>query len=208
LTVRVNANGSIERIDCGPVLVNAFLGNGLEGGPANLYLRRHGAQIEWTPLLGPRGPGTVRVEPDALHIAGQWKGITFSVALVLARSAPAWFWHVALENTASDAQTVDLVYAQDVALAAYGTVRLNEYYLSQYVDHTPLQHASRGVVLAVRQNLDVGGHHPWLAVGSLRRAHSFCTDALQLHGLSTRSGGPPAALASPRLPGVRLQHEH
>ena len=208
LAVCVNGNGSIHRIDCGPVIVNAFLGNELEGGPANLYLRRHGARMQWTPLLGPRGPGAVQLDPDALHITGAWQGIAFRVSLVLAQSAPAWFWHVALENTGADTRTVDLVCAQDIALAQYATVRLNEYYLSQYVDHTPLQHASRGVVLAVRQNLGVGGRHPWLVAGSLRRAQSFCTDAIQLHGLSTRAGGAPAALQGARLSGVRQQHEH
>jgi cellobiose phosphorylase len=208
LTVHLNANGSVRRIDCGDVTVNAFLGNELEGGPANLYLRRHGARVEWTPLLGPRSPGAVRLESQALHVDGEWAGIRFHVSLVLAQSASAWFWHVALENIGRDAHTVDLVCAQDIALASYGTLRLNEYYTSQYVDHTPLQHASRGVVLAVRQNLGAGGRHPWLATGSLRRAESFCTDALQLHGLATRSGAPPPALEAARLPGVRHQHEH
>ena len=207
LTVQVNANGSLRRIDGGDVMVNAFLGNDVEGGPANLYLRRHGTCVEWTPLLGPHSPGVVRFDERALEITGQWAGIRFRVTLVLAASAPAWFWHVALENTARDAQVVDLVHAQDIALAHYATVRLNEYYTSQYVDHTPLQHAVHGVVLAVRQNLGMGGRHPWLAIGSLRHAQSFCTDALQLHGLSTRSGGPPIALAA-QLPGVRQQHEH
>ena len=207
--MHLNANGSIRRIDCGDVVVNAYVGNEVEGGPANLYLRRHhGARVECTPLLGPRSPGAVRLEAQALHITGEWAGIRFHVALVLAKSAPAWFWHVALENAGRDAQTVDLVCAQDVALAPYGTVRLNEYYVSQYVDHTPLQHPARGVVLAVRQNLGVGGRHPWLVTGSLRRAESFCTDAIQLHGFATRSGGPPAALQAARLPGVRWQHEH
>ncbi|HSW27802.1 MAG TPA: hypothetical protein VLJ62_33925, partial [Burkholderiaceae bacterium] len=209
LAVHVNANGSIRRIDCGDVVVNAFVGNELEGGPANLYLRRHhGGRVECTPLLGPRCPGAVRLEPQALHVTGEWAGIRFQVSLVLARSAPAWFWHVALENAGRDTQTVDVVCTQDVALAHYATVRLNEYYVSQYVDHTPLQHAARGVVLAVRQNLGVGGRHPWLATGSLRHAESFCTDAIQLHGLATRSGGLPAALQAARLPGVRWQHEH
>jgi cellobiose phosphorylase len=208
LAVQVNANGSVHRIDGGDVMVNAFLGNDVEGGPANLYLRRHGARIEWTPLLGPHSPGAVRFDDRALEVAGEWAGIRFRLTLVLAASAPAWFWHVALENAGRDAQTVDLVCAQDIALAHRATVRLNEYYTSQYVDHTPLQHTAHGVVLAVRQNLGMGGRHPWLAIGSLRRAQSFCTDALQLHGLSTRSGGPPIALAATQLPGVRLQHEH
>src|SRR5262245_49657940 len=204
----MNANGSVHRIDVGDVMVNAFLGNAVEGGPANLYLRRHGTRIEWTPLLGPRGPGAVRLNERSIDIVGEWAGMRFRVSLVLARSAPAWFWHVALENAGRDAQTVDLVCAQDIALAHDATVRLNEYYTSQYVDHTPLQHAAHGVVLAMRQNLGIGGRHPWLAIGSLRRAQSFCTDAIQLHGLSTRSGGPPPALDAAQLPGVRHQHEH
>jgi cellobiose phosphorylase len=208
LAVHVNANGSIQRIECGDVTVNAFLGNELEGGPANLYLRRHGSPIEWTPLLGPRSPGAVTLDAHTLEVAGEWAGLRFRVSLVLAASASAWFWHVALENIGREPQTVDLVYAQDVALAHYGALRLNEYYVSQYVDHTPLQHPARGVVLAVRQNLGIGGRHPWLATGSLRQAQSFCTDALQFHGLSTRSGAAPAALHAERLPGVRRQHEH
>ena len=67
-------------------------------------------------------------------------GSRFRVSLRSRASAPAWFWHVALENAGRDAVTVDLVYAQDLALADYGAVRLNEYYVSQYVDHTPLAH--------------------------------------------------------------------
>ena len=208
LAVQVNRNGSIRRIDHRDVLVNAFLGNELEGGPANLYLRRHGERVDWTPLLGPRGPGAVCVDEQGLESAGEWMGLRFRVTLVLASSAPAWFWHVELENAARAPCRIDLVYAQDVALADYGAVRLNEYYVGQYLDHTPLEHPSRGAVLAVRQNLAVGGRHPWLCIGSLRRAESFCTDALQLHGLSTRAGGPPAALQAERLPGVRRQHEH
>ena len=183
LAIQVNANGSIRRIDHRDVIVNAFLGNELEGGPANLFLRRHGERIDWTPLLGPRSPGRIRFDEAGLAIEGEWEGIRFVVSLRLAESAPAWFWHVGLANEAAEAQTVDLVSAQDVVLADYGAVRLNEYYVSQYVDHTPLDHAARGVVLAVRQNLSIGGRHPWLLIGSLGHGTSFATDALQVLSL-------------------------
>src|SRR5262249_6971750 len=98
------------------------------------------------------------------------------------------------------------LYAQDIALAPYDMVRLNEYYVSQYVDHTPLRHENRGVVVASRQNLSMGGRYPWCAIGSLRRGASFATDAMQLYGLAGRSGEIPPGLAE--LPGRRLQHEH
>jgi 1,2-beta-oligoglucan phosphorylase len=144
LVVQVNANGSLRRIAHRDVTVNAFLGNELEGGPANLNLRR-GARIEWIPLLGPRSPGRIRLDATGLDIDGEWSGLRFRVALRLAESAPAWFWHVVVENAGDEAATLDLVHAQDIALADYGTVRLNEYFVSQYVDHTPLVHSARGV---------------------------------------------------------------
>jgi len=208
LTVRVNTNGSIHRIDHRDVIVNAYLGNEMEGGPANLFLRRRGARIEWTALLGPGSPGVVRLDARSFEVAGEWEALRFQVSLRLATSASAWFWHVALENAGPREVTIDLLYAQDLGLADYGGVRLNEYYISQYVDHTPLVHPGHGVMIAARQNLSIGGRHPWVLVGSLTKASSFCTDAVQLHGLATRAGEAPLALESESLPGGRRQHEH
>jgi cellobiose phosphorylase len=207
LVAHLNANGSLRRLEHGEVVLNLFPGSEIEGGPANLYLRRLGAQPAWTPLLGPRSPLAFQLDECGLAARGEWEGVRIALVLRLARSAPAWFWHVVLTTDASDVE-VDLVYAQDVALAHYGAIRMNEYYVSQYIDHVPLAHPTHGTVVAVRQNLAMGGRHPWLAVGSLGHAVSFATDALQLHGLATRAGDPPAGLTMPRLPGVRRQHEH
>jgi cellobiose phosphorylase len=99
---------------------------------------------------------------------------------------------------------MDLTYAQDLALAPYGAVRLSEFYVSQYIDHSPLADPTRGVVVASRQNLPVDRRIPWSLIGSLRHGRSFATDALQFHGLSTRAGETPTGLSAD-LPGVRLQ---
>ena len=199
LSLEINANGSIRRFDCGNVVIGLFPGNEVEGGPANLYLRRQGETLQWTPLLGPASPTRFQV-PDAsgaLVGTGTWLGIRYTITLMLAQDAAAWFWHVQLENTTSDEHHLDLTYAQDVALASYGGVRLNEFYVSQYVDHTPLSHPERGVVVASRQNQAVDGRNPWLVIGSLRQGESFATDARELR----------SALVG-TLPGKRLQHEH
>jgi hypothetical protein len=37
----LNANGSLCRLDCDAIALALFVGNEIEGGPANLYLRRH-----------------------------------------------------------------------------------------------------------------------------------------------------------------------
>lgn len=200
-------------MDCGDALINLFPGNAAEGGPANLFLRRHSSSaqpgVEFTPLLGPRSPTRVQLrETDKRWVGkGSWREIRYAITLTLSETAPAWFWQVSLENLGEAEQELDLIYTQDIALSPYGTVRLNEYYVSQYVDHTPLTHGTRGWVVASRQNLAANGHHPWCVIGSLRRGEAFATDAMQVHGLANRAGAAPAGIVA-GLPSQRLQHEH
>ena len=207
MRVELNANGSLRRFDCEAICLPLFVGNELEGGPANLFLRRHADRTDFIPLLGPDSPTRFRLDTSATRVlgTGSWRGINYSVALVLAASARAWFWHVRLESASS--QSVDLTYAQDVALAPYGAIRLNEFYVSQYIDHTPLQLPGHGFVIASRQNQAADGRHPWCLIGSLSESVSYATDALQFQGLSVRAGAAPIGLQAD-LPGRRLQHEH
>src|SRR5579863_9844058 len=106
LRVETNTNGSLRRFDCDNLSLSLFVGNEVEGGPANLYLRRHSSTLEWTPLLGPLSRTRFHTDPSSgmLVGVGTWLGIDYSIALVLARGKPAWFWHVRLENTTSTSQ--------------------------------------------------------------------------------------------------------
>ena len=208
LIVEVNANGSIRRMDCHGMMINLFVGNETEGGPANIYLRRHSAAgIRTVPLFGPQAPTMPRASSGSIEWQGQWEGLHLSVRLKIAGAAHAWFWHVNVRNTTMEEQTVDLVCVQDVGLSTYDAIRLNEHYVSHYIDLTPLRHARHGTVLAARQNLSVDGRHPWAMIGSLRHGVSFATDALQVHGLALRADGVPQGIEQ-GLPGSRLQHEH
>ena len=57
LSLEVTSRGALRRFDCGSTALNLFVGNELEGGPTNLYLRRHrSGTTEFTALLGPRSP--------------------------------------------------------------------------------------------------------------------------------------------------------
>ncbi|HEY7890288.1 MAG TPA: hypothetical protein VIC29_18860 [Steroidobacteraceae bacterium] len=208
LRAELTASGAVRRLDCGATSLTLFIGSEVECGPANLFLRRRAGKLDWTALLGPASP-TRFGAPAGGRIAGRgmWQGIGYDIWLTLAADAPAWFWHVRLRNTSATAQELDLIYAQDVALAPYGAVRMNEYYVSQYIDHTPLTEPRRGTLIASRQNQAADGRHPWCLIGSLRRATSFATDALDFHGLASRAGEPPAGIVG-ELPGRRLQHEH
>ena len=208
LSVEILANGSIRRMECHGVTLNLFVGNEVEGGPANLWLRRPGADgIHAVPLLGPLSPLALQPDATAYDARGEWDGLKLRLHLRLAASAPAWFWHLQVENLTRDPQTFALVHIQDIGLSSYAAIRLNEHYVSHYIDLTPLEHAQRGCVLAARQNLAVDGRHPWALMGSLRRGVAFATDALQVQGLATRMGALPQGVVH-GLPGLRLQHEH
>ena len=207
LSVELNANGSVRRMDCGDIMLNVFLGNEAEGGPVNIYLRRLGETVESIPLLGPGSPASYQTRGRGTVACGSWGALAFRLRLVLAESAPAWFWHVEVENTGTEAVACDLIHTQDLAIAHYGAVRLNEYYVSHYVDHAPLEHPRAGVAVASRQNQSMGGRCPWAVIGSLGKGVSYSTDALQFCGLAARAGGEPVALTA-GLAGKRLQHEH
>ncbi len=210
LCAAFHANGTLHRLDFGDTTVQLFAGHALEAAATALWLRRRqdGAVLDSLNLLSPASGAQWRLHAGAWQARGRWGALRYAVRLVLHATAPVWSWHVDLHNAGDSAQTVDLVLLQDVALAPYGAVRINEYYVSQYLDHVPLDHPSRGTVLATRQNLaGPGQRHPWLLLGSLRHAVGYATDALQSIGLGWRSGEAPV-VAVADLPNQRLQHEH
>jgi 1,2-beta-oligoglucan phosphorylase len=204
-----NRNGSLRHLRLRDVQVNLFVGNELEGGPANLWLRLRDehANVELVPLLGPRSPLAWRGGEKNFAAVGVWRELRLRLALRLAANAPAWFWHLRVDNLGPAARTLELLHVQDLGLAAYGAIRTNEYYVSHYIDLCPLKHRKHGHVVAARQNQAVDGRHPWALIGSLRRGDSYATDALQVSGIAARAGALPAGLAN-GLPGARLQHEH
>ena len=208
--VELLSHGGLRRMGCGDDLITLFVGQESEAPLSNLWLRRHEqGQPVLHPLLGPnsRGRWTWASATQACFEGSDGGSLRWQVQLRLADDAPTWFWHVQLCNDGPEATTIELVQVQDVALCAYAAVRLNEYYVSQYIDFTPLSHPDRGTVLAVRQNQPVSGRHPWMVAGSLRHTHAWSTDAMQSHGLAARAGLPPAGLMQ-GLPASRLQHEH
>ena len=172
--------------------------NELEAGPANLYLRIRGDEgAESVPMVGPGSASTVSWTDAGPTIIGSWRDLRYTVSFLLADALAAWYWHVSVTSLRADPTEIDLIYAQDLALAPYGAVRACEYYVSQYLDLTPVATSSAGTALAVRQNMP-GPTAPWAVVGCLSEGVGWGTDALQLVG----------ALSSKDLPSTRLQHEH
>jgi cellobiose phosphorylase len=209
LEAELLSHGALRRLLAPGLMLNLFPGNELEGGPANVWLRRRDASGGWrvAPLLGPLSPLAVHVDDGAFEMRGDWDGLALRLQLRLAASEPTLFWHLQAENVSAGSCEIAPVLVQDVGLADYGAVRTNEFYISHYIDLQPLQDADRGVLLAARQNQAQRGQHPWLLAGSLRRAEAFATDAVQVWGHAARDGATPPGLLM-GLPNRRLQQEH
>lgn len=207
LQAEVTHSGSLRSLRHRDLMVSLFIGSEAEPGLANVYLRQLSQTPRATPLTGPLSPGRFLVEKDRLIASGLWGDLSYQAALVLDPVKAAWFWQIELENRGAVPIEFDLICLQDLALTSYGAIRLNEYYVSQYIDHTPLIHPVRGVVVASRQNLAVGGRNPWALLGSTRRAKSFSTDALQVFGHQSKDSRQFIGLVE-GLPETRLQHEH
>lgn len=196
----------LARLDAGDTSLLMYPASAHESGPANLYLRLlEGDDATWVPLLGPAGPSRVTWDGQGPVATGEWEGLRYAVSFRLAEGAPAWFWHVGVENGREGDVVVDVVMTHDPGLAPYAAIRTNEFYVSQYLDLTPVA-TSRGTALAVRQNMP-GPSVPWLLLGSLNRGQGWATDTLQLVHDAARPG-VPQALSAATLPSHRLQHEH
>ena len=203
LTVRLLDSGTIHSIHSSDVPITLYSGSALEGGPTNLYLRvlSEGCVRDWAPLLG--GPATdVSFAADHMVARGVFAGIAYSVELRLPQQS-GWSWSVVLRNETSAEIACDVVYVQDVGMSNAG----NEAYISQYVDHTVLEHPDLGYVLCARQNLPQKGQHPWLMLGCHQGCRGFVTDGFDFYGCDHRVTRRPVALDQAVLPSVRRQYE-
>ncbi|MBE3076361.1 MAG: hypothetical protein IMZ75_15735, partial [Actinobacteria bacterium] len=201
-------SGVLRRLDVGDRSLLMYPADELEAGPANLYLRIRGVDgAEAVALLGPGSASTVSWTSDGPVISGTWRALEYTVTFRLADAMTAWYWHVSVNSQRSAPTEIDLVYAQDLALAPYDAVRSCEYYVSQYLDLTPVETSSTGTVLAVRQNMP-GPTAPWAVVGCLTEGVGWGTDALQLVGSAHHAGAKLPGLSANDLPSTRLQHEH
>src|SRR3954451_16253623 len=81
LAAELNTNGSLRRFDCGDISLLLFVGNELEGGPANLYLRMLGDDARCIPLLGPQSPTCFETDAVSGRFTGtgSWLGVDYSL---------------------------------------------------------------------------------------------------------------------------------
>ncbi|MCU1538620.1 MAG: hypothetical protein JWP82_2971 [Humibacillus sp.] len=207
VSAEVLHHGALRRLEAFGLSLLLQPATAAEAGLTNVHLRVHGPDgVDRLALLGPGSGSTVRLGDSEAVVEGSHAGVDYHLALRLGLEHASWHWVLEVTNTRSTPVTVDAVLTHDPALAPLGAVRTNEYYVSQYLDLSPVQTADQGVAVAVRQNMP-GERAPWLLVGALGRGESWSTDALQLVE-RTVDGVVWSGLDADRLPSRRLQHEH
>jgi cellobiose phosphorylase len=199
-----SSSGGLRRLEVDGLSLLLYPATELEPGPGNIYLRVRSGSNQAHALLAPQSGSDIRWTVAGPAVSGRWQDLEYRATFRLAAALTAWFWHVELINRSSRPMEVDLLYSHDVALTPYEVVRINEYYVSQYLDLTPVQ-TRTGTAVGVRQNMP-GPSAPWVLLGSLGEGVGWGTDSLQLAG--DRAAAEPGGLLADRLPSARLQHEH
>lgn len=214
LTFTFLNSGDLYQAISGTTMLNQLLSNSIDGSLNNLYLRVfEGNDIHAVPLLGARSnskvvkskslPSNQLIWEGAVPLDGKQQEIGYQV-IFTATAQGIWFWDVKLHGQHNH---VDVVYGQDVGLADPGAVRSNEAYLSQYIDHTVFEDATKGYVVCSRQNQPQGGAFPYMQQGSLTKAVGYSTDGFQFFGLSYKETDKPEGLSYPTLANETYQYE-
>ena len=191
--------GALRALTVGDLSVLQYPASELEDGLASLLVRRRdGSEKAFVSVFGQNAEGRAKPRIDGVTVTRRFHGLEVTASFRLAEATRGWFWHVQVTNVGEAPVVVDVVHTQDIALAPYGSVRTNEYFVSQYLDLTPVEVAGHGSAVAVRQNLP-GDAAPWALVGCLGVADRWATDATQVWGADALRGD---------LPSERRQGEH
>ena len=194
-------SGAVRSIEVDPIRIGLRPPSLFSRSGTNLYLRKRGSRIAYTPLLGPESPSHFRVADGVFEARGTWAGLEYACVLQLADSRLAWQWRVRVESKLDQPAELDLIYVQDVGLRANDPGLVNEAYVSQYLERRVFEDVHHGSVVCCRQNMKESVGHPWLMIACAGRAVAASTDGLQFYGRTFRSTGEPEALCKAKLEG-------
>lgn len=194
--------GDVFTFKHGQYLINQLRGNAKDGSVNNIYLRFHTPSGPAAyPLLGIHSGSNIFYHAKALQYRGTIDKISYTVTFRPAKHC--WFWDIVLNGYA---QSVDLVYGQDIGIAPESNIYTNELYTSQYLGHS-IFNTKNGYIICSRQNMPADNCFPYLQQGVLgAKAVHYSTDGLQFFGLSYKENNTPESLAG-NLRDKNLQYE-
>ena len=166
LCAEVLDNGALRRFEAFGTSLLLHPATVAEAGLTNVHLRVHRPDgIRRLALLGPGSGSVVGATDDAVTVAGHHESLDYRLVLRLGDEHATWHWDLELTNTSGEPVTADVVLTHDPALAPLGAVRTNEYYVSQYLDLSPVATDGHGIAVAVRQNMPGERVPPGLRTG-------------------------------------------
>ncbi|WP_244244563.1 GH36-type glycosyl hydrolase domain-containing protein [Marinilactibacillus kalidii] len=198
-------SGDLYKISHKDYMINQIEANMIDGSLNNLYLRifdEKGNVEKVVPMLGIQSKSVFSIGEHQATWTGSVDQIDYTVRFSLAEEM-LWFWEVTLKGSG---QSVDIVYGQDLGLAAEGSLKANEAYVAQYVDHM-VSETEQGYVVSSRQNQPQSGRFPYLQQGSLTGVDGFLTDGFQFFGKSYKETNQPVALKKGPLENRKSQFE-
>jgi 1,2-beta-oligoglucan phosphorylase len=193
--------GAVRSVEVDPIRIGLRPPAPLSRSGTNLYLRKRGSSIAYTPLLGPESPSRFGAAEGCFQARGSWAGLDYTCSLQLADAELSWQWRVRVDSTLEQPVELDLIYVQDVGLRAAAAGLVNEYYVSQYIERRVFEDPAHGCVVCCRQNMRESVGNPWLMIACAARAVAASTDGLQFYGSTFRSTGEPEALRAGELRG-------
>ncbi|MFC2149348.1 GH36-type glycosyl hydrolase domain-containing protein [Candidatus Auribacterota bacterium] len=189
------SNGSVRRLGLKDVMVNLYMGHPLQGSISNIYLRViDGEKVRYTSLTGPESPSTFAFGKNSVIWKGTVSGISYEVIFTLSQKTDMWFYVVKLSNESGSKTACDVVYLQDKGISHEANTRVNENYVSQYIDQKIFNTPKYGYVIAGRKNHPYKSHCAWILEGCMDGNESCLTDGLQFFGLSYKETNNPEAL--------------
>lgn len=196
-------NGVIENIACGKTQINLINASPLGNSCCELYLRKRTPVFSAAAMIGSSSAVSHFIDENTYETKGEFEGVQFRCRLLLCPQTSKWLWSVQLLNNSGKSAEFDLLCVQNIGLSCADGNEQNDYYISQYIDYTPLWEDELGYIVCCRQNEHGKGSYPWLAMGSLSKVKSFSTDGLEFYGTSYRQTAVPQALSFDSLPGLK-----
>lgn len=203
LEVSFVTTGDIHTFKHGEIFLNQFIGQEIDGSLTNIYLRIfENDEILFFPLMGKESNSQFFIAQSQAKWVGNVHGVNYEVTLKLADYQ--WFWEVNLEGKD---KIVDLVYVNDIGLADESSLRSNEAYNAQYINHQIFR--DRGYTIVSRQNQGQSSGYPVLETGAfgMMNITGFLTDGFQFFGKSYKLTRKPEALMKLEFPNEVYQYE-
>src|SRR5205085_12427954 len=85
-------DGAVRSIEVDPIRIGLRPPSPFSRSGANLYLRKRGSEITYTPLLGSQSPSRCRAAKGGIEIRGSWAGLDYACFLQLASTQLSWQW--------------------------------------------------------------------------------------------------------------------